>query len=312
MARAAQNHTHWELRHFLLRIRHQLLRLDLIVLCVILVVLVRMTVKAPLKRPLALLGILLAGASSFLLVLPATFLAHHWMMYRHFLLFSVLLLALVVDGTFRLFQRIRVSLARRTNHKEMVIALSLTILSLLPLAWTAWRNGRDIQAELAWQNARLTSFDPSNLVSRFLDVVYWTDGGPIPYDDHIFLTVDGERSNPISERHPEFAISSKGTTHHEIWWLEPVNISKISILTEHESAESFINSCSLSWFDGAAFQNPLTEPVAEIEPFRPNRSEPPAPSRSWVHLRSALHTRSLRVACAKLPHDTPVFEVEVR
>jgi hypothetical protein len=284
-----------------------LLPLSLFGLGLAAVVVQRRLTGGELRRPLALLGILLAGGLSFTALVPGTALFHYWSMYRHFMPFTVLLLALLADGFPALAGPLRGWRARPLPAAGFA---GLLLLGAVPLGWAAFRDAREIRLEVAWNRERDRHADPDDLIPRFQDVLYWKESGR-GWDPSLVEAVDGRRVNPSARRSGEFQIHRGSVSHFEIWWLEPIELKTVLFLTSGERARDLAEECFLSFFDGGSFRQAGPDVKVAFDPFVPDPGEPPPPvPYSWVRfsLPSPVASRVARLTCGGL-EAIPLHEI---
>lgn len=311
--RAVGGISHVQFLRLLIRIREYLLRFDLLVLALLLVLSVRFLYRHPIKRPLLLLLSFFVGGIGFWVVFPATNLVHYWMTYRHVMPFVIFLLALTAESS-RLAWRARTQISSKPRLARLVaVPYVLALMCFLPLLWTGYRNLRDIKKGFELIRDRTPSAEP-NLASYYLDLAQWSSDGGAAGNDRFRLVFDGRRVDALTNPNLQFTFPIGFTSHNEVWWLEPVSFGSIDLLTEARSIEPFQEQCSLSYFDGVAFQSLADRAFVDVLPFVPNPKESPAPEYRWVRyfLRAPIGARAVRISCSKLLTEVPLHEMEIR
>jgi hypothetical protein len=326
----------------LMRFREHLIRFDLIVLSMLLVIAIRLYRRAPLKRPLWLLFGLFAGGVGFWVAFPGTNLAHHWITYRHLMPFVIVLLAEVAEsirlalvpspgnepshvahctGLERIRDGIRAVFAaprRNLVHYWGVpracacFSACLALTCLVPLGWTASRNVTDIRKGLELMRDRAPSVAP-NLATHYLDLVQWSSDGSKNRNGHLYLLFDGRRLDALSNPNLAYRLPTGITSHDEIWWLEPIVIRSVALLTETTAVDMLNRQCWLSAFNGVAFDTITHRDSVSVEPFVPNANESAAPSYRWLRyaLEAPLEARGIRLSCSRLNAPVPIHEMEI-
>lgn len=304
---------YFQFLRLLIRIREHLLRFDLLVLSLVLVVVVRVLCRHPLKRPLLLLFSFFLGGIGFWVVFPATNLLHYWMTYRHVMPFIIFLLALTAESCRWVWS------AREQNRSDTRLGRTvatryvLAAMCCVPLLWTSYRNATDIQKGLELIRDRTPTAE-ANLASHYLEVVQWSSDGGVAGDDRFRLVFDGRRVDGLTNPSLQYFLPTGFASHHEIWWLEPVSFRSIDVLTEVDALGSFSGHCNLSYFDEVAFQLLHERASTAILPFAPNPKESPAPEYRWIRysLIAPIQSRAVRLSCSKLPGPVPLHEMEIR
>jgi hypothetical protein len=312
--RAVGGASYLQFLRLLIRIREYLLRFDLLVLCLLLVIIVRVLYRHPVKRPLLLLLSFFLGGIGFWVAFPTTNLLHYWMTYRHVMPLVIYLLALTAESC-RLAWNARGQTSSPLKLGRMLATPHvLAFLCGVPLLWTANRNARDIQKGLELIRDRTPTAEP-NLASHYLELVQWSSDGGAAGNDRFRLAFDGRRVDALTNPNLQYIFPTGSTTHHEIWWLEPVTFGSIDLLTEAANVERFQEHCSLSYFDGIAFRS-VTDRHGSVavRPFVPNTRESLAPDYRWLRysLMAPIDARAIRITCRKLLTEIPLHEMEIR
>jgi len=305
----------WLFKNLLIRIRGHLMRLDLVLFSIAVIVFVCIQARLSWKRPLTILGCLLIGGASFGLAFPGTTLLHYWMMYRHFMPFTIFLLALAAELFFLGVGKLETRLChseglplRPPKNRVRIAALCCSI----PLLWTAQRNVLEIRKDLALSQMRMP-LAVRNVATEYLDVLQWVENKYQSADGRLSLALDGIRVNTTNNRNLTHDLQSSGALHDEIWWSDPVTIRSIALLTEEPTLAALREQCAISLFNGVTFESLPKDVAVVTEPFTPNAHEPPAPTYRWLRwsLPKVAKTRALRLTCSDLRTPTPLHEVEI-
>lgn len=283
----------WRVQLWFNRIHFKLMPIAWMAFAVVAVVAVRLAWGSEIRRPLALLTVLLAGALSFTCIFPGMGVMHTWMMYRHLLPFFAMLLALLCGA---LWRAAAVG-ASAAGAGRRTVAWGSAVLCALPLGALAARNARAIRAEVAWQAATHRHVDPENLAPRFLDALYWREGAPQTYSVRILTPLDGHRVDEAAHPSPQFVIEPGAPSHYEIWWLDPVDLRRVSFFTERPFPEALASGCRLSTFDGESFAPAPSAAAPALDDFVPDASEPVNRAYAWVRFAVSARTRALRLTC---------------
>ena len=310
-ARAAEGWNEWREKLLFNRLAVRLLRPELAALAVAIVLAVRSAASARPRRAAALLGIMIAGGVSFFAFFPGMAWVHGWVMYRHLLPATALLLAYAIDAAVRATSlRPPPTTGPGRRIVTRALALAAALLALVPPAWSLRQSVAALRREVAWVRAANRHHDPANHAVRFLDLIHWVEAGPPTHTLQVLLTADGRRVD--EHRHPllTFALLPEAVQHYELWWLDEISLSSVRFLTEAPWTEMLQGQCRMSLFDGAAFQ-PIDGAGASVRPFVAAPAEPVAPSYVWWDVPARGRTRAIRLTCRNLPQAVPLHEVEV-
>ncbi|HMA94123.1 MAG TPA: hypothetical protein VKP30_15635, partial [Polyangiaceae bacterium] len=302
--------SHFDFVRLLLRIREYLLRFDLIALSVLLVIVVHLAARLPLRRRLILLISALLGGVGFWVVFPATALLHYWMTYRHQMPFIIILLALVTEaGRTALKERARPA-SRIGAHP--IAAYGLALACGCPLGWTAYRNLLDVRKGFELGRLRTPTAE-ANLATHYLDLAQWSSDFGRRGDERLLLLFDGRRADALKNPYLRYEFPIGISSHDELWWLEAVSIRSLQLLLEDATLDLFREHCSLSFFDGVSFRSVNDQASTSIESFVPTSQESPAPHYRWLRysLATPVNARAVRISCANLPTNVPLHELEV-
>jgi hypothetical protein len=255
----------------------------------------------PRLRPrLALLGVFLAGGLSFTAVFPGTAMVHSWMMYRHVMPFVTLLVAFVLDGAIhaaRVVPRWEALPLRARGATVLCLALAGVV-----LGWSAVRSARAIRAEVKWTLEVAAHHEPGNQGIEFLDVVTWSERGPLPYDLLLLHAFDGRRTEDPAEAG---SFGHLPDSHLDVWWLEPRTFGETAIATDRRAAERLAAACRVEVYDGGAFV-PMRCSAAPLL-----SADPRAADVSWVRFPCAGRGRAVQLTCGALAEPIPLHEIEV-
>jgi hypothetical protein len=262
---------------------------------VCLLVFARARTGTPLARPLALVGVFVAGGTSFSIAMPGTTSWHGWMMYRHFLPLALLLLAYAADSFLLLVAACRASRGPKTPAVFVGAGLCLGL-----LAFVAFRNAYGIEHEIRWNLARNRRTDPHNLALRSAGTLYWTEGLP-RFQGTPLAPISGMRVNEPPLWASDFRMLGPAPVHYEIWWLEPQRMDAVRLLVNDAQAGKVVEHCTTSYFDGAGFQPPVSSERPAVTAFVPDEGErTPREPYSWVHfpVPPPFRYRAVRFTCS--------------
>jgi hypothetical protein len=262
----------------------------------------RFVASVSLRRPVALLAILLLGGLSFLVVFPGMTSSHPWMMYRHLIPFIAFLLAYLLDSAVLCMGICaRTRKETPTRYRRVLAGLCL-LLTLLPLSCLVYRNGGHVRGEIGWNLARNRHASPQNLVLSALDVVYWNEGAPYAHLNY-YAPINGLRTGEPPGWVTSLRLVWPGSWHYEIWWLDEVPMKTVGILLGDDEVQAAREHCRLRLFDGADFRDlPDGTDVAQSR-FTASADEPPPWARlAWLRftLPHDVRTRALRLSCRGL------------
>lgn len=249
-------------------------------------------------RRLGLLAVFLAGGVSFAAAFPATASVHSWMMYRHLLPFVTLLVAFALDAALRAVES--VSRWRTTSRARVALAGVVLGLVALPVSWAGARSLNAIRAEVAWGREVAEHDDPRNQAVQFLDVLSWSEQGPLPYDLGLLHAVDGRRRS----RPDEVVGVLLPESHFDVWWLEQRTFVETALATDVDGARRLIEHCRLEVFDGGVF-------VPAACTGTPRMDADPIPGLAWVRYPCRGSGRALQLSCGAAGAPIPIHELEV-
>jgi 4-amino-4-deoxy-L-arabinose transferase-like glycosyltransferase len=263
------------------------------------VIAMRTIARVPVRRPLAWLGVLSAGAVSFMVAFPGTTSWHAWMMYRQFLPAVALLVALLVDATWlagAAWRRARTGGSRGGGF----LPHSCAVLGSLLLAWVALHNAERILGEARLHLARARAHDPDDLVNSALDVVYWNEAGREPRGI-AYSPVTGLVAGEPPAWNTDFRLPGPEPSHYEVWWLDPVAIGKVDLLVDSKPAAFVAQHCSLGFFDGLRFV-----PGAPLTMTAAGPTTALSGPGAWLEssVAPSRQARAVRVTCAGLAQVT--------
>jgi hypothetical protein len=243
----------------------------------------------PWRTRLLHLAILLVAGLSFLAALPGTTSEHAWMMYRHLMPFALLLIGFLADAVWA-----------ASRPPLGLVRVGLSAAGVVLLGIIAGRNLLHVQHEIAWNRLRNLHENPTNLVNRSLEVLYWNAGKPTA-SGNVFAPITGIRDVEPPGWHTDLRLVGPQPSHYEIWWADRVDIGSIQFLVDSPDAEHARRNCHVDLFDERDFAELPPESDTSVRAFEPGPNERwPTPPRSWlrVDLPRPVASRAMRLTCS--------------
>ena len=285
----------------------------MVILGLLFIIFARKVLQAPTRRPLALLAVWMVGGVSFWVAFLGTTSEHFWMMYRQIMPFAILLIAFVADTLFasveslrrrRAFGPVAFTLAQTSPPlRQRALGLgvpALVFLGCVFIGWVAYRNIQYVVGDLRWNSVSNRVVNLDNLVRSRLDVIHWREDNASRTEGLYTLPVSGLRVQEPPRWIMDFRMLGPGTSHYEIWWLQAQLLGTVRLLVDEAQAETVIDHCFLSLFDGETFQRMSNAAKITKETFVPTGNErTPSVPYSWLRfsLSAQQQTRAARLTC---------------
>jgi hypothetical protein len=173
------------------------------------------------------------------------------------------------------------------------------------LVWVGQRNLTYVVDDVRWNRAANAVVRPANLVRSHLDILHWREDDQSRVQGLYNLPVSGMRVQEPPRWMLDFRLLGPGTSHYEIWWLEPQPFKQIQLLVDAAQVETVTRACFVSLFDGADFQRLSGDATAA--PFVPDANEGrPLVPYAWIRyaVPQATPARALRLTCGGMSQLT--------
>ena len=272
----------------------------MVALGIVFVVFARKISQAPLRRPLALLGIWMAGGVSFWVAFLGTTSEHFWMMYRQIMPFAILLIAIVADTSLASLEAWRHQCALGPQRAPGLAVPASVLLGCIFVGLVGYRNIQYVAGDIRWNLVSNQVVNLDNLVRSRLDVIHWREDNTSRTEGLYTLPVSGLRVQEPPRWILDFRMLGPGTSHYEIWWLQAQPLRRVHLLVDDSQAEDVAKHCYLSFFDGETFQRMSETANISKEAFVPTGNErAPSVPYAWLRfsLSSQLRTRAARLTC---------------